>query len=400
MSLKRTVSIGRQIRSWSVFLLITVLVHLAIARSGIFIKINGEIDKNGLSERVWQIINKDYIYKDKISDKAIYYGGIKGEVESLDDPYTVFLPPSENKTSQENLAGEFGGVGVSLGYKEGVLAVMSPLAKTPAERGGMRAGDLIIRIVDEANDVDVDTGDISIQRAVELIRGKIGTKVVLHVIREGEKEELTFELTRDNIVVPSVEVENLDYKGQKISWVKMYKFSDRLYEEWDETVGKILANNSDVVWLDLRNNPGGYLEGSVVIASDFVTDGVVVKQKTASGEIIEERVKKNMGRLKDKKLLVLINEGSASASEILAGSLRQNKGIKIIGQTSFGKGTVQRTEDFADGSGLHVTIAKWLLPDDQEIDGVGVEPDEEIKWEYDDDKDQEMVYNYMDKNSF
>lgn len=382
----------RKLRNFSLFLLVTVVVHVAIFRSKIFldkpILVNGE----GLSSQVLSILKNDFLYKDKIDDEKIYYGSIKGQVSSLGDPYTVFLPPDENKTSQENLAGEFGGVGVSLGYKEGSLAVMSPLAKTPADRAGLRAGDLILKIKDEKAGIDVDTQDISIQRAVELIRGEIGTKVVLSIFRQGENEARDVELIRDNIVVASVEIENLDHNGKKISWIKMYKFSDRLYEEWEEMVSSVLANNSEVIILDLRNNPGGYLDGSVLIASDFLEDGVVVKQKSADGSVEEYKVEKGKSRLVGKKLVVLINGGSASAAEILAGALKQRINAPIVGETSFGKGTVQKTDDFADGSGLHVTIAKWLLPSGDDIDQKGVEPDYEVEWEYDDEIDRNKIF--------
>jgi len=374
------------------FLLVTVIIHVAIFRSGIFldkpILVNGE----GLSSQVLSILKDDFLYKDRIDEEKIYYGAIKGQVSSLGDPYTVFLPPDENKTSREDLAGEFGGIGVSLGYKEGSLAVMSPLEKTPADRAGLRAGDLILKIKDEKARIDVDTQDISIQRAVELIRGEIGTKVVLSIFRQGENEARDVELVRENIVVASVEIENLEHNGKKISWIKMYKFSDRLNQEWEEMVSTVLSNNSDTIILDLRNNPGGYLDGSIMIASDFLKDGVVVKQKSADGSVEEYEVKKGKSRLVDKKLVVLINGGSASAAEILAGALKQRINATIVGEVSFGKGTVQKTDDFRDGSGLHVTIAKWLLPNGDDIDGKGVEPDYEVEWEYDDEVDRNKIY--------
>lgn len=382
----------RKLRNFSLFLLVTVIIHVAIFRSGIFldkpILVNGE----GLSSQVLSILKDDFLYKDRIDEEKIYYGAIKGQVSSLGDPYTVFLPPDENKTSREDLAGEFGGIGVSLGYKEGSLAVMSPLEKTPADRAGLRAGDLILKIKDEKAGIDVDTQDISIQRAVELIRGEIGTKVVLSIFRQGENEARDVELVRENIVVASVEIENLEHNGKKISWIKMYKFSDRLNQEWEEMVSAVLSNNSDTIILDLRNNPGGYLDGSIMIASDFLKDGLVVKQKSADGSVEEYEVKKGKSRLVDKKLVVLINGGSASAAEILAGALKQRINATIVGEVSFGKGTVQKTDDFRDGSGLHVTIAKWLLPNGDDIDGKGVEPDYEVEWEYDDEVDKNKIY--------
>jgi len=392
MSFRKSMPAGRQVRNFSLFLLITILVHLAIARSGIFLDTGIVVNSEGLPGQVLSILKNDFLYKDRIDDEKVYYGSIKGQVSSLGDPYTVFLPPDENKTSRENLAGEFGGVGVSLGYKDGSLAVMSPLAKTPAEKAGLRAGDIILKIKDEKAGIDVDTQDISIQRAVELIRGEIGTKVILSIYRQGENEARDVELIRENIVVASVEIENLEHNGKKISWIKMYKFSDRLYEEWEEMVSSVLSNNSEVILLDLRNNPGGYLDGSVVIASDFLEDGVVVKQKSADGSVKEYMVEKGRSRLVDKELVVLINGGSASAAEILAGALKQRMNAPLVGEVSFGKGTVQKTDDFRDGSGLHVTIAKWLLPNGDDIDQKGVKPDYEVEWEYDDEIDKGKIF--------
>ena len=372
----------KHIRNYSLFLLVTVVVHLIIVKTGVFEE--ESMLTNSLSDRVWTVLKNDYLYKERIDEKKIYYGGISGEVMSLGDPYTVFLAPSDNKMSQENLAGEFGGVGISLGYKDGVLAVMSPLAKTPAEKAGLRAGDLITKIKQENGD-KVETSEINIEKAVELIRGRIGSKVWLTIVRQGEEDSFEVELVRDNIVVTSVEIEEVTTKqGKKVAWLKLYKFSDRLFEEWDEIVPSVVKSGADTIVLDLRNNPGGYLEGSVSLASDFMRQGVVVKQKDASGQVKDYEVVKNRARLIGKKLYVLINQGSASAAEILAGALRQNSGAILLGETSFGKGTVQKTEDFTDGSGLHVTIAKWLLPDGSDIDGVGVKPDVEIDWKYDD----------------
>ena len=381
----------KKIRNVTLFILLTVVVHVFLNKSLSIGPTKIDFGNDILTNRVSGLLNKEFLYKDRINDKDMYYGSIKGMVDSLDDPYTMFLVPEENQTSQENLAGEFGGVGISLGYKEGTLAVVSPLKKTPAEKAGLKAGDLIIKIIDIENDVDVDTSDISIIRAVELIRGKLGTKVTLKIYREGEIEPFEVELIRDNIVVASVEVDIKELGGQKVAWVGVYKFSERLYEEWNEVVTSVLENNVDLIVLDLRNNPGGYLDASVMIASDFVADGVIVKQKSGDGSVKNYEVEKNRGRLIGKKMVVLLNEGSASASEILAGALRQRASVKILGQTSYGKGTVQSTEELPDGSGLHVTIAKWLLPDGGEIDGVGVDPDVEIEWTYDETDEQRVI---------
>lgn len=339
----------------------------------------------GLMWQVKDILQKKYLDKDKIKDKEMVYGAISGLVSSLGDPYTVFLPPKENKASNEDLAGEFGGVGIQLGYKDKTLAVMAPLAKTPAEKAGLKAGDLILKIKDVEKKIDRDTAGISLDEAVGLIRGKVGTEVTLKMYREGKEGTFDVTLTRDNIVVPSLEMEVRSEKGKSIVWVKLYKFSEQVYKDWPSLVDKILAEknkksgNFGGIILDLRNNPGGFLQASVLVASDFIKDGVVVEQAGADGQKVDYQVEKGRGKLLDEKLVVLINGGSASAAEILAGALRDYKRGKLVGEKSFGKGTVQSPEDFADGSGIHITIAKWLLPSGKNIHGEGVNPDVEVK---------------------
>ena len=337
---------------------------------------------------MWQVrdvLQKKYLDKSQIKDNKMVYGAISGMVSSLGDPYTVFLPPTENKASNEDLAGEFGGVGIQLGYKDKTLAVMAPLAKTPAEKAGLKAGDLILKIKDVEKNINRDTSGISLDEAVNLIRGKVGTEVTLKMYREGVTGTFDVTLKRDSIVVPSLEMEVKTEKGKNIVWIKLYKFSEQVYKDWPSLVDKILAeknkNRGDFggIILDLRNNPGGFLQASVLVASDFIRDGVVVEQAGADGQKITYRVEKGRGKLVSDKLVVLINGGSASASEILAGALRDYNRGKLVGEKSFGKGTVQSPEDFADGSGLHITVAKWLLPSGKNIHGEGVSPDVEVK---------------------
>lgn len=347
------------------------------------LKQQGDLDFS-LLYKVRASLNRSFLEKDKMNFKDMTYGAISGFVASLGDPYTVFLPPSENKSSEEELKGEFGGVGISLGYVDRVLAVMTPLSKTPAERAGLKAKDLIIKIVDKENKVDKDTNGISLSEAVNLIRGKVGTKVTLTIAREGEAKPIEVELTREIINVPAVELTWKEYKGKKVAWINLYKFTEKVYEQWPEIVKDIKAKNNDSnyggIVLDLRNNPGGYLEASVLVASDFLRDGVVVTQQESSGKKQEYKVDKTRGGLLLDKMIVLVNGGSASASEILAGAIRDDQRAKLVGEKTFGKGTVQMPESFADGSGLHVTIAKWLLPSGKNIHKEGVMPDVELKW--------------------
>ncbi len=335
---------------------------------------------------MWKVrdaLSKDFLEKDKVvNDKALMYGSIEGMVASLDDPYTMFLPPEENKSANEDLAGEFAGVGISLGYKDKTLAVVSPLAKSPAEKAGVKAGDLILKIVDKANKVDRETTGITLNEAVKLIRGDKGTEVILTLYREGKTGTFEVTLSRDDIEIPGLELEWVDSSGKKIAWIKFYKFSEQVFEEWPEIVNKIRNEKGDDyggIVLDLRNNPGGYLQASVLVASDFLKDGVVVKQESANGVVEPYKVDKTKGGLADDKLVILVNGGSASAAEILAGALKDYDRAKLVGEKSFGKGTVQETQEFRDGSGLHITIAKWLLPSGKNIHEEGITPDVEVK---------------------
>lgn len=341
-----------------------------------------------------------YLEKDKMDSKQMSYGAIKGFVEALGDPYTVFLPPSENKASEDDLKGEFGGVGISLGYKDKNLAVMTTLPKTPAERAQIQSGDLITKIIDKEKGVDKDTTGISLQEAVGLIRGKSGTNVSLEIYREGFDKPKEFILSREVIDVPAVELTWKEYKGKQIAVVALNKFSEKVYTEWPEKVDEILQKKLALgdkyagIVLDLRNNPGGYLEASVLVASDFLKDGVVVSQQESNGKKTDFKVDLKRRNLALDKMVVLVNGGSASAAEILAGALHDYNRAKLVGEKTFGKGTVQIPENFSDGSGIHITIAKWLLPSGRNIHKVGVDPDVEIKWSSDPkekDKDMERV---------
>jgi carboxyl-terminal processing protease len=335
---------------------------------------------------MWNVkdkLSELYLDKNKIDNKKMEYGAIEGMVASLGDPYTVYLPPEENKSANEDLAGEFGGVGISLGYsKDGVLAVMAPLAKSPAERAGVKAGDLILKIIDKEKGIDKDTTGIALDEAVNLIRGKIGTEVTLKMYREGKGDSYDVTLKRDNIVVPSIELEWKEQNGKKVAWIKLYKFTETLYNDWSDIVSRVkkeAGSNYGGIVLDLRNNPGGFLQASVMVASDFIDQGVIVKQESSNGKVDVYEVDRSRRQLLNDPLVVLINGGSASASEILAGALKDHNRAKLVGVKSFGKGTVQQPEDFSDGSGLHVTIARWLLPSGKNIHKEGIEPDVKIE---------------------
>lgn len=322
---------------------------------------------------VWKRLEKSYVDPTKLDYAQMTWGAMEGLAQSLGDPYTQYLPPKENKAANEDLNGSFFGVGIELGYKEGTLAVVSPINNSPAEKVGVRAGDLILKIRDEAKSLDVDTRGMSLPTAVSHIRGDKGTEVVLTLYRDGEAKEFEVSIIRDEIVVPSVELSFVEKNGQSYAHLQLHRFGGRTDREWGEKVNEIIAKRPAGVVLDLRNNPGGYLDGAVYVASEFLSSGVIVKQEgRKSGETYS--VNRN-GSLISVPLVVLINKGSASASEIVAGALQDNKRAKIVGEQSFGKGTVQEVQDLSDGSSLHVTVAKWILPSGSWIGEKGVTPD-------------------------
>lgn len=321
---------------------------------------------------VWQKLENDYLDSDRIKPDQMVYGAISGMTASLQDPYTVFLPPRQNQQAKEDLNGEFGGVGIQLGYIKRQLAVMAPLEGHPAKKAGVKAGDLIIHIKDEEKGVDQDTGGLSLPEAVTLIRGKKGTKVTLTLVHEKEEEPVEIEMVRDTITIPSVEVEFLE--DGKVAWLKLHRFGENTDDEWLAVVDKIVNQKTKVVGvvLDLRDNPGGYLAGSVFVGSEFIKDGVIVQQQ---GKTTTETFSVNRrGKLTDIPVVVLVNKGSASASEITAGALRDRLGVKLVGETTFGKGTVQTAEDLRGGAGIHITVARWLLPGGGRIPDDGLEP--------------------------
>lgn len=320
---------------------------------------------------VWDRLTASYLDKTALKPQEMIYGAIKGMVASLGDPYTVFLPPQENKEAKEDLNGAFEGVGIQLGYIDEQLAVIAPLSGMPAEKVGVKAGDLILKVDEQ------ETTDMTLPEAVSLIRGPKGTTVKLTLLSQGEKEPHEVSIVRSTIIVASVEVVFLE---ENIAHLKLMRFGERTSDEWDEAVREILTHQPTIqgVILDLRNNPGGYLSGSVFITSEFLSSGVVVKQEDAAGNQESYSIDRQ-GMLLHQSLIVLVNQGSASASEIVAGALQEYKRAMVVGEKTFGKGTIQEAEDLPGGAGLHITSARWLLPSGKSIDNNGIIPNNQIK---------------------
>lgn len=338
--------------------------------------------------QVWEELERSYLKPDAIDEEKMVHGAISGMTAALGDPYTVFLPPLENQQTKENLSGSFYGIGIQIGYKDHQLTVIAPLKNMPAEKAGVMAGDMILRIIDKKEGVDRDTQGLPLPEAVSLIRGEQGTEVTLSLLREGMEEPFEKTIVRREIVIPSVELEFVQRAPTEegtaeseafVAHLQVFQFGERTKEEWESAVGKVLSRKSEIVGvvLDLRNNPGGYLSGSVDLASEFLRGGVVVVQQ---GRLQSETFQAGKeGRLVGIPVIVLVNKGSASASEIVAGALRDRLGAKIVGEQTFGKGTVQEARDLSEGAGLHVTTSRWILPSGTEINDRGLKPDFEVE---------------------
>lgn len=313
------------------------------------------------------ILKKKYILPKEIDYKKILYGAISGMMNSLGDSYTVFLDPEKSKIFLEDVSGKFEGVGMEIGIKEKQLQVIAPLEGTPAQKAGILAGDKIIRIDGES------TSGITIEEAVKKIRGPKGTEVILTILREGWEEPKDFRIKRDVIKIPCV---NLEKKENDIAYIRIYFFSESLKYEFYKIGREILNSGLKKIILDLRNNPGGYLEIAQNIGGWFLKRGDMV----AIEDFGEEKKNKEYRAFGNEAFLnfpvvVIINKGTASASEILASALRENRGVKLIGERSFGKGSIQEISSLSDESALKITVARWLTPKGELIEGKGLEPD-------------------------
>lgn len=339
---------------------------------------------------VWQRLEENYLDKNALDQEKMVYGAIKGLTQSLDDPYTVFLEPGENKRAKEDLNGAFEGVGIQLGYKNKRLAVIAPLKGMPAEKAGVKAGDLILKITDKQKGIEKETTGISLPEAVNLIRGPRDQPVTLTLLSEGEEKPHEVEIARGTIIVPSVEIEFIESDRGKIAHLKLMRFGERTNSEWQKAISSIINHRPSIIGvvLDVRNNPGGYLDGAVFIASEFLKNGVVVKQE--GKEKTQSYSVDRRGNLLELPLVVLVNQGTASASEIVAGALRDYVRAKIIGEKTFGKGTVQEAQELTGGSGLHITTARWLLPSSQWIGEEGIEPDFVIELDEEKEGDEQL----------
>jgi len=352
----------------SVAILISFGIGFWVGKEQVVCKIcaPAEVDFS-LFWEAWDALQKKFVSPEKFDKDKMLYGAISGMVKSLDDPYTVFFTPEEAGKFLEDVTGRFEGVGMEVGIRKSQLQVIAPLEGTPAQKAGLRPGDKIIKIG------DILTADLTIDEAIDLIRGPKGTEVTLTVFRDEWETTKEIKIERAVIEVPSLKWET---KENDIAYLQLYQFSEKAGMDFDKAAMEILNSPAKKIILDLRGNPGGYLEVAQDIAGWFLERGqiVVIEDFGSRGEKKEYK-SQGSGRFASYPLVILINEGSASASEILAGALRDNRGIKLIGKDSFGKGSVQELEKLRNGSSLKITVAKWLTPKGQLITDVGLKPD-------------------------
>lgn len=314
-------------------------------------------------------MNNYFVEPEKIDRKKAILEASRGLLRSLDDPYSEIFDEKQAKIFEEDMSGSFAGVGMEIGIRKGVLTVISLLEGTPAERAGIKSGDKILKIDGE------DTSNLTLEEAVSKIRGQPGTKVTLTIYRDEWLEPKDFTLIRETINIPVVKSKLL---LKNIGYIKLNTFNLTTYSEFIKAYLN-LKNKGAKYWiLDLRNNPGGYLEVAIQLAESFLPRGQIILKEQKRDKSTTNIISEGPGNLNNLKMVILVNEGSASASEILAGALRDNLGIKLIGKKTYGKGSVQQIFPL-DGKMIKLTVAYWLTPQGIKLEGTGLKPDIEVE---------------------
>jgi len=327
---------------------------------------------------VWRLLDKYYVEPEVLTVDEMRFGAVAGLVSSMGDPYSAFMSPKESTDFHQALGDDkFGGIGAELTVRNGQIVVIAPLKGTPAAASGLKPMDIIINID------SVSTEGMDLHSAVDLIRGEKGTDVVLTVFRPSETKKIDISITRDQIIVLSVEHEVIETGTGSIGYISLNKFGDDTVRDSRDALNDLKDKDIKGILLDLRFNGGGYLDGAIDIASFFLQTEKILSVHRR-GEEIESHFAYGSPIVPDIPLVVLINEGSASASEIVAGALQDHGRAKVVGAKSFGKGTVQEVMDLPGGSSLRVTVAKWKTPGGRDIGKEGIEPDLAVEMTVDD----------------
>ncbi len=341
--------------------------------------------------KVWKLLSEKYVGATTTDTQARIYGAIQGLTASQGDPYTVFFPPEEAAIFKSDIAGNFEGVGMEIGLKDGVLTVIAPLKDSPAEKADVRAGDKVIQIEGQS------TADLSVDKAVKLIRGPKGTKVKILFLRLGSNQPLEKQLARDVINIPTLQTEvksgspssgtstdsnGIGLRKDGIFVIRLFTFTGSSPDLFRKALREFIESGSHKLIIDLRGNPGGYLEAAWDMASFFLPAGKTIVTEDFGGKRPDNSIYRSKGYNifgKDLRLMILVDGGSASASEIFAGALQEHGVAKLVGTKTFGKGSVQELIPITSDTSLKVTIARWLTPKGHNLSKDGLVPDYEVK---------------------
>ncbi len=365
------------------FVVILCVALLAISACTFEISSEEPAEELDIIEEVWEIIHTDYVDSEMLNDEELAEAAIRGMIGALDDPYTSYLGPQATEISSSDLEGDFSGIGATLTVRDRQLTVVAPIIGSPAELAGIKPGDIIVEVDGEA------TAEMSLMESVLKIRGKKGTMVNLLVLHIGDETPVQVEIIRAEIEVPSVEWEIL---VNEIAHITITSFTNHTGDEVETVLEDDDFQDISGIVLDLRGNPGGLVSSSVEVVSQFVAEGIVVYSRDNKGEKEEWDVIPG-GSALDTPLVVLVNEYSASASEVVAGALQDHQRGLLIGMTTYGKGTMNLVNDLSNEGSLYITFARWFTPDGRQIDGEGITPDIEVDFTIDDienDRDPQL----------
>jgi len=327
----------------------------------------------------WGIVEQEFYRREQLDREEMVYGAIRGALESLNDPYTAFVDPAHAAILSDDMKGSFDGIGAVVTMEDGRLLIVEPLKGQPAERAGLRRGDVILKVD------DTEIKDMSLIEAIALIRGPRGTAVSLTIQREGMDEPFVVELVRERIAIPVIEADLLD---ERIAYVKLHGLNGQASQSFKAVLKELLAQKPVGLILDLRSNPGGFLHIAVEVSSQLIDKGLILVER-GKGEAERRHWALKGGLATDIPLVVLINGATASGAEIVAGAIQDHGRGVLIGERTFGKGFVQNIHDLSDGSNLRVTVSRWLTPEGRWVEGQGLIPDIEIKLTAEDFEDRD-----------